>query len=76
MKTGLIKKKNVYPCPICGRYPKQKVEYFPTGALWTIQCKPLFRTPHVTVRHGCATPERAYYMAIKEWNRRAGDENA
>ena len=57
------------PCRVCGRKPKMKILYYPTGAECMIECKPIFRKVHNQVIRCCALTERAEKMAIEEWNR-------
>ena len=60
------------PCPICGKMPKIKrdasSEAHGFGAWCTIQCKPLFRKPHLVIVEGKASWERALTFGIEHWN--------
>lgn len=60
------------PCPICGKMPKIKRDYVYEasgfGAWCTIQCKPLFRRPHLKIEEGKSMWDRAYKYAIENWN--------
>ena len=58
-------------CPICGRKPKLKIEYYPTGAVVRIKCKPFFRKVHLEVVDGKALPDKAVRNAINCWNEKA-----
>ena len=62
-------------CPICGKMPKVKRDYAYEaswfGAWCTIQCKPLFRKPHLKIESGKSTWERAYKYAVIHWNESA-----
>ena len=33
-----------------------------------VRCKPLFRREHLAVQHGAALMERAFDMAVEDWN--------
>jgi hypothetical protein len=63
------------PCPICGRSPKIKRDYSYEasgfGSWCTIQCKPLFRKPHLKVEEGKSTWDRALEYAMIRWNTEA-----
>ena len=60
------------PCPFCGRMPKVRYRAFGCcGALVEVRCKPLLRREHLAVQHGAALMERAFDMAVEDWNRRA-----
>lgn len=60
------------PCPLCGRMPKVRYRAFGCCGGWVeVRCKPLFRREHLAVQHGAATMERAFDMAVENWNRRA-----
>ena len=65
-------------CPVCGKDPRVKrdhnYEAAGYGAWCTIQCKPLFRKPHLKVESGKASFQRAFEEAAEEWNRRAGGD--
>lgn len=60
------------PCPVCGKIPKVKRNYAYEasgyGAWCTIQCKPLFRKPHLKIEEGKSMWNRAYKHAIEDWN--------
>ena len=59
-------------CPKCGKQPTFSLYYSALysgyGAWYTIQCKPLFRSPHLIVTEGKVTKERCLKYAIKHWN--------
>lgn len=60
---------DILPCPICGKQPKFRYRGAPGHGMFVrIQCKPLFRKPHLRVEEGKATPERAYAYAVNAWN--------
>jgi hypothetical protein len=59
------------PCPECGRKPKVKLLYYPTGAECIIECRRLFCNSHRQVIICCASVENAERRAIEAWNRRA-----
>lgn len=61
------------PCPFCGRKPKVKMLYYPTGGECIIECKPIFRKAHKQILRCCANIDRAEKEAIEAWNRRAED---
>lgn len=60
-------------CPVCGRRPKIKRDYYYEsagfGAWCTIQCKPFLRKPHLKVEEGKALWERALKYAVERWNK-------
>lgn len=65
-------------CPFCGKKPKIyrdiSSEMSGHGAWCIIQCKPMFRKPHLKIEEGKALWKRAFEYAVKEWNRRADNE--
>lgn len=63
------------PCPVCGRKPKVKYSYFPTGTGCTIQCKPLFRKNHLRCERYTASCERSLQYASEDWNKAADCAN-
>lgn len=60
-------------CPKCGKQPKLKYEHYPSGTFAIIRCKPLFRKPHLEVRQGKSSEERAVLYATNEWNKKVAD---
>lgn len=58
------------PCPFCGRNPKVKLRYYPTGAECIIECRRILCKPHLRVIRVCALEKRAEMEAIEAWNRR------
>lgn len=68
--TGILE-----PCPVCGKQPKVKRDYgyegSGFGAWCVIQCKPLFRKPHLKAEQGKAQWYRALKYAAIEWNEKA-----
>lgn len=62
----------IMACPICGKQPRIKRDYgyesSGFGAWCTIQCKPIFRKPHLKIEEGKASWDRAFKYAIVHWN--------
>ena len=59
----------ILKCPICGKEPKVKTEWFSgNSGTVTIQCKPLFRKAHVCVSSSKASVENALADATEKWN--------
>lgn len=64
--------KQLKSCPVCGKTPRVKCSMIPGSGFYVkIICKPLFRREHLAVQHGAALLERAFDMAVEDWNRRA-----
>ncbi len=60
------------PCPFCGRMPKVRRSAIGGCGAWVeVRCKPLFRREDLAGQHGAALMERAFDMAVEDWNRRA-----
>jgi hypothetical protein len=66
------------PCPVCGKQPRIYRDYgyeeSGFGAWCTIECKPLFRKPHLKVECGKAEWKRALMGAVEGWDARAENE--
>ena len=70
-----LKKTDLLRCPICNRKPKVKYSILPTQGYCEVECKPLFRKPHLSVSCGQAGEfwDRAEQNAFAIWNKKVRD---